>query len=84
MNAMISERDDAAMLTNEAIEVHLMYLRSALDQLNARVDKLTERVRENSEAISDLQSHQKATLWVFSTSSIVAAMVSIANTLNWI
>ena len=45
--------------------------------LGEKIDKLTERVLE-------VQGHQKAVLWVISIFSIIASVVSIAHTLDWI
>jgi hypothetical protein len=155
MNAIIREQYEyeyeAPVLTNEAIEVHLNYLRSGFDsmqaalpvlrdkfdllatkldskieQVNAKIETLGEKTSARIEAVNaslgekiddshrqraaggrfakidvfnhslcekideliermlEVHAQQKAVLWVFSISSIVAAMVSIARTLNWI
>jgi hypothetical protein len=41
MNALIREKYEAPVLTDEAIEVHLTYLRNGFDSLTARLDSLT-------------------------------------------
>ncbi len=65
MNAIIREEYEAPVLTNETIEVHLTYLRSGFDAVQAALPVLRDKI-------------------VFSISSVVAALVSIARTLNWI
>jgi hypothetical protein len=44
MNAIIRETDKAHVLTNEAIEVHLLYLRSGLDGVQAAVPVLRDKI----------------------------------------
>jgi len=43
MNAILRECE-AAVLTNEAIEVHLSYLRSAAETLDKKTDKIDETI----------------------------------------
>jgi hypothetical protein len=44
MNAVLREEYEAPVLTNEAIEVHLSYLRPAVDRLIEKVDALDEKL----------------------------------------
>jgi chromosome segregation ATPase len=44
MNAILLESDEADMLTNEAIEVHLQYLRSGLDAIQKALAALQDKI----------------------------------------
>jgi chromosome segregation ATPase len=43
MRAIIREKDEAQVLTNEVIEVHVHYLRSGLDQVQAALPVLRDK-----------------------------------------
>jgi len=52
--------------------------------LGKRIDTLTEKVSKVSDGLAEVQGYQKALFWVISLATIVAAIVSIAHTLDWI
>ena len=59
MSAILCEEDEAAVLTNETIEVHLSYLRAgfetvqdALPILRDKIDQLSEKVDSKIEALN--------------------------------
>jgi chromosome segregation ATPase len=43
MNAISRKKGEAPVLSSEAIEVHLQYLRSCLDRLEKRFERIDER-----------------------------------------
>lgn len=51
MNAVLDEECEAPVLTNEAIEVHLSYLRPAVEAVQAKLDVLDKRLNEKIEAL---------------------------------
>jgi chromosome segregation ATPase len=60
MNSIFRERYEAPVLTNETIEVHLSYLRSGFDAVQAalpvlrdKIDQLSEKVDAKFEALSE-------------------------------
>ena len=88
MNAILREKPEARVLTNEAIEVHLSYLRPAVEavegeikaldeKLSTKLDKLTERVLE-------MQGNQKGLILFLTIAGLLVSGISIARTLNWI
>jgi hypothetical protein len=88
IDAVNSSLTDQIKETNGRIDALNTSLTQKIDEANKqraagnaalgdKIDKLAERVLGN-------QGHQKAVLWVFSLSSVVAALVSIARTLGWI
>ena len=48
MNAIIRKKCEAPVLTNEAIEVHLMYLRSGLDAVQSALPVLRDKIDQLS------------------------------------
>lgn len=52
MNAMFQEDWEASVLNNEAIEVHLSYLRPAIEKLNVKVDALDEKIDRVDQKLS--------------------------------
>jgi hypothetical protein len=65
MNAILRDECEAPVLTNEVIEVHLIYLRPAIDALAAKVDQannaraagdlmLGEKIDQTNKALGDL------------------------------
>jgi chromosome segregation ATPase len=48
MNAIIRDKDEAQVLTHEAIEVHLLYLRSGLDGVQAALPVLRDKIDQLS------------------------------------
>jgi hypothetical protein len=48
MNASIRDKDQAHVLTNEAIEVHLLHLRSGLDGVQAALPVLRDKIDQLS------------------------------------
>src|SRR5689334_17704811 len=60
MSAILREKDEAAVLTNETIEVHLSYLRIGFDAMQAalpvlrdKIDQLSAKVDSKVEALSE-------------------------------
>ena len=52
MNAILRERREAPVLTNEAIEVHLSYLRPAVEELRAQLPELRREIKTLDEKVS--------------------------------
>ena len=52
MNAILREECEAPVLTHEAIEVHLSYLRPAVEEIRAELPVLREKIEALSEKLS--------------------------------
>lgn len=52
MNAILREQYEAPVLTNEAIEVHLSYLRPALEAVQAELPVLHQKIEKLDEKLS--------------------------------
>jgi hypothetical protein len=52
MNAILREECEAPVLTNEAIEVHLSYLRPAVEAVHAELPALREKIEALDEKLS--------------------------------
>jgi hypothetical protein len=52
MNAILREGYEAPVLTNQAIEVHLSYLRPAVDSIQAEIPVLRKEIRALDEKLS--------------------------------
>jgi chromosome segregation ATPase len=52
MNAILDEECEAPVLTNEAIEVHLSYLRPAVEAIQAELPVLQERIEALDEKLT--------------------------------
>jgi hypothetical protein len=51
MNAILDEECEAPVLTNEAIEVHLSYLRPAVEAVQAKLDALDTKLSEKIDTV---------------------------------
>jgi VIT1/CCC1 family predicted Fe2+/Mn2+ transporter len=94
MNA-IREKCEASVLTDEAIEVHLSYLRPAVEAVQARllvvqeeivaVDKrLSEKIDKLAEQSMKIQASQDGLKWFIGSLALLASGISIAHSLEWI
>ena len=52
MNAIFREDWEASVLTNEAIEVHLNYLRPAVENLSAEIKAVSKELASEIKAVS--------------------------------
>jgi hypothetical protein len=91
MNAISRKKDEATVLSSEAIEVHLQYLRSGLDRLenrfektDARFEKADARLDTLTHDLAEVRGYQKALFWVLSLAGTGAAALSIARTFGWV
>ena len=53
MNAVLREECEASVLTNEAIEVHLSYLRPAVEAIQAELPALRQEMKALEERLSN-------------------------------
>ena len=53
MNAVLREECEASVLTNEAIEVHLSYLRPAVEAIQAELPALRNDIKALDEKLND-------------------------------
>lgn len=89
MNAVIHERitrakHEAHMLTNDAIEVHLQYIRSGLDSVNTKIEGHSAQLRALTDSVAGLRAMQKAILWVLGLGTFLPIGFTIAKALSWI
>jgi chromosome segregation ATPase len=52
MNAMLREKYEVTVLTNEAIEVHLSYLRPAVESMQAELPALRQEIKALDEKLN--------------------------------
>ena len=98
MNAILREYE-APVLTNEAIEVHLSYLRPAvegvaqkLDQVSkesvARDEMLAAKIEKTNqdliERTSKIQGSIDGLKWFIASIALILSGLSIAHNMNWI
>lgn len=90
MNANRRE-SEAAVLTIEAIEVHLSYLRPAvealdkkIDETNERIDKTNEKLDQTNDRLSKVQGSIEGLKWFIASIAVILSGVSIAHTFEWI
>jgi len=62
MNAILRERYEAPVLTNEAIEVHLTYLRSGFDAMQSALPVLRDKIDQLSEKMDEKFAASNAAL----------------------
>ena len=67
-----------------ALEVHLLYLRSGLDRLEKRSEKTDARLDKLTDDLAEVRGYGKALFWVLSLAGTGAAALSIARSLGWI
>jgi len=95
MNAILREKCEASVLTNEAIEVHLSYLRPAVEAVQARllvlqeevaaVDKrLSEKIDKLAEQGMKIQASLDGLKWFIGSLALLASGISVAHSLEWI
>jgi hypothetical protein len=88
MNAIFRDDCEAIVLTNEAIEVHLSYLRPAVEALGDKLDevnkKIDQRDKEQIERVSEIQASLDGLKWFVSSAAVLVSGVSIAHSLGWI
>ena len=83
------------MLTNEAIEVHLSYLRPAVEEIRAELPVLREKIDQANkdraagdtalmERIMKLQGSVEGLKWFISSLALIVSGISIAHSLGWI
>jgi hypothetical protein len=64
MNALIREKYEVPVSTNEAIEVHLTYLRNGFDSLAARIEAVNKSLSEKIDKANEQRSAGDAALSV--------------------
>ena len=95
MNAILRENHEAHVLTNEAIEVHLSYLRPAVDALAEKIDQanndraagdaaLGVKIDKLDERLTKTQASVEGLKWFVGSLTIIASAVSIAHSLGWL
>lgn len=84
MNAVTRNKAEAQMLTSDAIEVHLQYLRSGLDGVQARMETTDARLGRLTDDLAEVRGYQKVLFWGISLAGTAAAALSIARTFGWI
>jgi predicted nuclease with TOPRIM domain len=95
MNAILREQCEEPVLTNDAIEVHLSYLRPAVEavqtelpalrkEIKALDEKLSGKIDKLSERVLEMQGNQKGLILFLSCAALLASGVSIAHSLGWI
>jgi hypothetical protein len=95
MNAILREEREARVLTNEAIEVHLSYLRPAVEavgnelpelrkEIKALDEKLSTKLDKLAERVLEMQGNQKGLILFLTIAGLLVSGISIARTLNWI
>ncbi len=63
MNSILREEREVPVLANEAIEVHLSYLRPAVEQLSAKIDILDVKIdRTNTDLTERIMKIQAS--WI--------------------
>ena len=83
------------MLTHEAIEVHLSYLRPAVEALAQKLDQankdraagdamLGEKIDQTSKEISKIQGSLEDLKWFIASVALILSGLSIAHSLGWI
>jgi hypothetical protein len=94
MNAILRECE-AVVLTNEAIEVHLSYLRPAVEALGEKIDQankdriagdamLAEKIDQANDRISKVQGSIDGLKWFVASIAVIVSGISLAHTFGWI
>ena len=88
MNAILRDDCEATVLTNEAIEVHLSYLRPAVETLGVKLEEMSKKIdqrdKEHIEQISSIRASLDGLRWFIGSAATIASGVSIAHSLGWI
>ena len=88
MNAIFRDDCEANVLTNEAIEVHLSYLRPSVEALGDKLDEVNKKIDQNDKEHIDRVSRSQPSLdglkWFVSSVAILASGASTAHSLGWI
>ena len=88
MHAIFRDDCEAIVLTNEAIEVHLSYLRPAVEALGGTLDEVNKKIDQNDkehiERVSRIQASLDGLKWFVSSVAVLVSGVSIAHSLGWI
>jgi hypothetical protein len=94
MNAILRECE-AVVLTNEAIEVHLSYLRPAVEAVDKKIDQankdriageamLAGKIDKANDRISKVQGSIEGLKWFIASIAVILSSLSIAHTFGWI
>ena len=98
MNAILREYE-APVLTNEAIEVHLSYLRPAVEGLAQKLDQVSKESVARDEMLaakiektnqdliertSKIQGSIDGLKWFIASIALILSGLSIAHNMNWI
>ena len=69
---------------NDAIEVHLSYLRPAVEALGEKIDKTNEKLDQTNDRISKVQGSIEGLKWFIVSIAVILSGLSIAHTIGWI
>ena len=98
MNAIL-RKYEAPVLTNEAIEVHLSYLRPAVEGLAQKLDQVSKESVARDEMLaakiektnqdliertSKIQGSIDGLKWFIASIALILSGLSIAHNMNWI
>jgi hypothetical protein len=84
MSTILREKCEASVLTNEAIEVHLSYLRPSVEDVQAKLLVLQEKIDKLADRVMKIQASQDGLKWFISSLALLASGISIARSLGWI
>ena len=84
MSAILRDECEAPVLTNEAIEVHLSYLRPSVEDVQAKLIVLQQNIDKLAERVMKIQASQDGLKWFISSLALITSGISIARSLDWI
>ena len=89
MNAILREQRETPVLTNEAIEVHLSYLRPAIEEVPAELPVLREKIDQVNKELTTgrfmkMQASLEGLKWFISSVALIVSGISVAHSLGWI